>query len=286
MRERWRRSPAEQLQSVTGPHRWTARTRGGWGELARRVGMARAETVWAVIKSAVGVGGRDDGVGAPGAAQGDRTARSAKLARLEAVLFAADEPLSSRRLAQASGVGDGIEVRRLVRQLNTVYEQGGSAVRVAEIAGGFQLLTKAEFGRWLERWQREEGEKRLSAPALETLAVVAYRQPVLRADVEAIRGVQCGEMLRQLMERGLVRIAGRHHTLGRPILYGTTKKFLQVFGMKNLGELPMVEELRLAAGGVGGGLSVVDSSELHESSSPKPAGEFGSRVSRGRGTGA
>ena len=96
-----------------------------------------------------------------------------------------------------------------------------------EIAGGFQLLTRSGFASWLRRLGHVPAEIRLSAPALETLAVIAYRQPVLRADIEAIRGVNCGEMLRQLMERDLVRICGRGDELGRPYQYGTTKRFLQ-----------------------------------------------------------
>jgi segregation and condensation protein B len=114
---------------------------------------------------------------------------------------------------------------------------------VEEIAGGFQLLTRARFAPWLRRLNSTVREVRLSAPALETLAVVAYRQPVLRAEIEAIRGVQCGEVLRQLIERDLVRIAGRSEELGRPLLYGTTRQFLQVFGLRHLEDLPRPEFL-------------------------------------------
>lgn len=112
---------------------------------------------------------------------------------------------------------------------------------MVEVAGGFQLLSRAKFAPWLRRLQAVPGEVRLSVPALETLAVVAYRQPVLRADVEAVRGVQCGEILRQLMERGLVRIVGKSEELGRPFLYGTTRQFLQVFGLRDLDQLPRPE---------------------------------------------
>ena len=252
MPRRLLRRPADQLRSVAGPA-WSVETPGGaWAEFLGAAGASRPfrvrrSTAWAP-GLASGERGTTNGTHVASSGERGATARSVKLARLEAVLFAADEPLASRRLAQVSGVGDGIEVRRLVRQLNLLYERGRSALRVEEIAGGFQLLTRPELGGWLARWQAAAGETRLSAPALETLAVVAYRQPVLRADVEAIRGVQCGEMLRQLMEKGFVRIAGRHNSLGRPILYGTTKKFLQIFGLKNLGELPMVQELRMVLG--------------------------------------
>jgi segregation and condensation protein B len=171
-------------------------------------------------------------------------ARDGRLALVEAALFAADEPLNARRLAVVAGLADASEARRLVRKLQSFYDQGGTAFQVEEIAGGFQLLSRAEYHPWLIRLRRTSNELRLSAAARETLAIVAYRQPIMRADIEAIRGVQCGELLRLLMEKGLVRIAGRHDSLGRPVLYGTTKKFLQVFGLRSLRDLPQVEQLR------------------------------------------
>lgn len=170
-------------------------------------------------------------------------ARDPALARVEAVLFTADEPLTARRLADAAGLDDGNDARRLVRRLQALYDQDGTAFQVEEIAGGFQLLTRPEFHPWLARGKRAAADLRLSPAARETLAIVAYRQPIMRTDIEAIRGVQCSEVLRQLMERGVVRIAGRHDSLGRPVLYGTTKRFLQVFGLKSLRDLPLVEEL-------------------------------------------
>ncbi len=171
-------------------------------------------------------------------------ARDADLARLEAVLFIAREPLGSRKVAQLASLADGTQARTLVRKLNRCYDQEGNAFRVEEVAGGLQLLSRPQFARWLRRIQPRPVEVRLSAPALETLAVVAYRQPVLRAEVEAVRGVQCGDILRQLIERDLVRIAGRSDELGRPLLYGTTKRFLQVFGLRNLDELPRADLVR------------------------------------------
>jgi len=180
-----------------------------------------------------------------GAALGELS-RDAKLAAVEAALFAADEPLNARRLALAAGLADGTEARRLIRKLQGFYHQDGTAFQVEELAGGFQLLTRPEYHRWLIRLHRTGHDLRLSAASRETLAIVAYRQPVMRAEVEAIRGVQCGEVLRQLMEKGLVRIAGRHDSLGRPVLYGTTRKFLQIFGLKSLHDLPQAEQLRPA----------------------------------------
>jgi segregation and condensation protein B len=167
-----------------------------------------------------------------------------KLTRVEAILFLAREPLGSRKLAQFAGLADGTEARTIVRRLNRQYDEEGAAFRAEEVAGGFQLLTRPKFGSWLRRVHRNAVEGGFSAPALETLAVVAYRQPVLRADVEAIRGVDCGEILRQLMDRDLVRIVGRSQELGRPILYGITKRFLQVFGLRGLEDLPRAAELR------------------------------------------
>lgn len=173
--------------------------------------------------------------------------RDEKTRRLEAILFLAREPLSSRKLSQYANLADGTEARTLIRQLNTKYDQRGRAFRVEEVAGGYQLLTRTKFATWLRRLGHVPTELRLSAPAMETLAVIAYRQPVPRADLEAVRGVNCGEILRQLMERDLVRICGRGEELGRPYLYATTKRFLQVFGLLNLDQLPRADVLRGAA---------------------------------------
>jgi len=170
-------------------------------------------------------------------------ARDARLARIEAAFLAADEPLTLRRLAAAAGLTDNAEVRQLVQRLQALYEQDGTAFQIEELAGGFQLLTRPEYHPWLARLRRAGNEMRLSAASRETLAIVAYRQPITRADVEAIRGVQSADMLHQLMEKGLVRIAGRDDSLGRPVLYGTTKKFLQAFGLRSLRDLPQAEEL-------------------------------------------
>ncbi|HWG44114.1 MAG TPA: SMC-Scp complex subunit ScpB [Gemmataceae bacterium] len=174
---------------------------------------------------------------------GGELARDARLALVEAALMAADEPLTLRRLATVAGLTDAAEARRLVERLQALYNQDGTAFQVAELAGGFQLLTRVEFHPWLARLRRAGNEMRLSAAARETLAIVAYRQPITRADVEAIRGVQSGDMLHQLMEKGLVRIAGRDDSLGRPVLYGTTRKFLQLFGLRTLRDLPQAQEL-------------------------------------------
>lgn len=170
--------------------------------------------------------------------------RDGRMQRLEAVLLLAREPLNSRKLAQFANLADGTEARTLVRKLNEAFDAAGRAFRVEEVASGYQLFTRPGFSTWLRKLGHIPAEMRLSAPALETLAVIAYRQPVPRADIEAIRGVNCGEILRQLMERDLARISGRSDELGRPFLYGTTRRFLQVFGLVDLDELPRAEKLR------------------------------------------
>lgn len=177
------------------------------------------------------------------------------MADLEGVLFLGREPLSSRKLARLAGLADGTEARTLIRRLNASYDAEGNAFRIEEVGGGYQLLTRPQYGGWLRRQQLLPSAERWSGPALETLSVVAYRQPVARAGVEAIRGVQCGEILRQLMERDLVRIVGRADELGRPFLYGTTKRFLQVFGLRSLDDLPRAAQLR-AGTAAGGGMVV------------------------------
>lgn len=189
------------------------------------------------------------GVGQPTRRSGANASRrrDPRLAQVEAVLLLAREPLSSRRVAQLAGLDDATEARTLIRRLNDLYDAAGRAFRAEEVAGGYQLLSRARFAPWVRRLVGGGGEIRLSQPAMETLAVVAYRQPVLRAEIEAVRGVQCGEILRQLMERSMVRIVGRTDELGRPLLYGTTRKFLQVFGLRHLDELPRAANLRRQA---------------------------------------
>jgi segregation and condensation protein B len=176
----------------------------------------------------------------------DQHTRDGKLARVEAALIMADEPLPARKLADVAGLADTAEARAHIERLQRSYEADGSAFQIEEIAGGYQLLTQARYHPWLARLKRTGHEVRLSPATLETLAVIAYKQPIMRAEVEKVRGVACGELVRQLMEKGLVRIAGRHDSLGRPQLYGTTKKFLQAFGLNTLQDLPEVESLRPA----------------------------------------
>jgi segregation and condensation protein B len=178
-----------------------------------------------------------------GDANDSELGRDLPLAMVEAALMAADEPLTPRRLATVAGLTDTAEARRLVERLHSLYEHDGTAFQVMELAGGWQLLTRPEYHPWLSRLRRASADARLTPALREALTIVAYRQPIARADVEAIRGVQSGDVLRQLMERGLLRIAGRDDSLGRPVLYGTTKRFLQSFGLTNLSDLPAVAEM-------------------------------------------
>lgn len=168
--------------------------------------------------------------------------RSEELARLEAALYLAREPLSPRRLAKLARLDDGTRARSLLRELKQLQEAAGSAFRVEQIAGGFQLLTRGPFGPWIRRLLATPPETRLSAAALETLAIVAYRQPVTRAEIEAIRGVGCEEMLRHLLDRDFVAIGGRTEEIGRPNVYQTTNRFLRAFGLARIEDLPRLEE--------------------------------------------
>jgi segregation and condensation protein B len=174
--------------------------------------------------------------------QMERGDESNKRQRVEAVLLLSRTPIPTRKLSQLAGLADATEARTLVRQINQIYIERGRAFRAEEVAGGIQLLTRPQLAPWLRRLGHIPKSVQLTPPAMETLAIVAYRQPVLRADIEAIRGVACGEILKQLMERDLVRISGRSEELGRPYLYSTSKHFLQIFGLRGADALPALEE--------------------------------------------
>ncbi len=158
--------------------------------------------------------------------------------RIEALLFSSDKPLGTGRMARIVEAEDGRQVRLLVEELAQEYDAEGRAYCVEEIAGGFQVLTRPEFGPYVQKLHDDRRQDSLSNAALETLAIVGYRQPITRAEVEDIRGVQCGHILRSLVEKRLIRVTGRADELGRPMLYGTTRQFLEAFGLKSLDELP------------------------------------------------
>ena len=162
---------------------------------------------------------------------------------VEAVLFASDESLTPARLSEIVGTNVR-QLRKHIDDLNEKYKANNNAFKIEQIAGGYQMLTLSEYNHWLKKLVRARDDGKLSQPALETLAIIAYKQPIIRADIEAIRGVAAGEMIRNLMYKGLVKITGRAEIVGRPMLYGTTKKFLEVFGLNTLKDLPKAEELK------------------------------------------
>ena len=167
----------------------------------------------------------------------------AKRQRLEAVLFLARQPLTTRRISQLAILEDGTEARVMIKALNEHYDQAGRSFHIKRVAGGFQLLTRPQFFDWINRIKKAPPMIRLSKSAQETLTVIAYRQPIIKADIETVRGISCGEMLRQLLEKGLVKIAGRSEDLGRPFLYATTRLFLTEFGFGSIEQLPQYENL-------------------------------------------
>lgn len=170
-------------------------------------------------------------------------ARDAETARVEAVLFLAEEPLPLKRIAEAASLKTTEEARRCLDALKSHYEADETAFHIEELAGGYQLLTRPAHHAWLLRLRRTGYDLRLTPTLWETLAAIAYKQPITRADLEAIRGTGAAETLRILTEKGLVRSVGREQSLGRPQLYGTTKTFLQAFGLRDLDDLPKVERL-------------------------------------------
>jgi segregation and condensation protein B len=163
---------------------------------------------------------------------------------LEAVLLLADEPLSLRRLTDAALLPDTTTTQQLLQRLEQLYEADQTAFQIAEVAGGYQLLTRAQYHPWLDRLRHTGRDLQLSPAAWETLALIAYKQPITRAEIEKIRGTHTVEPLQTLLEKGLVHVVGRHESLGRPHLYGTTRRFLQLFGLKSLEDLPNLHALK------------------------------------------
>ena len=162
---------------------------------------------------------------------------------LESLLFASDTPLTIDKMKSVLEMSDRKAIRDALTSLAEEYESGKRGFFLTEVAGGFQLRTRPEYRQWVRRL-KETKPARLSRPALETLAIVAYKQPVLRSDVEYLRGVDCGGTLRTLLERRLIRVLGRKNLPGRPMMYGTTKQFLELFDLKDLTGLPTLKELK------------------------------------------
>lgn len=165
---------------------------------------------------------------------------------LEAALFSAAHPLPLRELAKLDPDASAEDVQAALDALQAHYAEGWHGVELVAVAEGFQILTRREFAETIAEAQLVSRPRRLSPAALETLAILAYRQPVGRAEVEEIRGVQVEGVLRMLQERGLIDVVGRGEGLGRPLLYGTTPAFLELLGLRDLSELPRLEELSVA----------------------------------------
>lgn len=163
---------------------------------------------------------------------------------LETFLFLSEEPLAPDKL---KGLLDGVtteKIKGLFEELKEEYEYRKGGLQIVEIAGGYQILTRTEFAPWVKRFNLIKLSPRLSRAAIETLAIIAYKQPIIRSEIESIRGVNIEGILKNLLERRLIRIIGRRDVPGRPLMYGTTKEFLQYFGLKDLSELPTLKEFK------------------------------------------
>ncbi len=161
---------------------------------------------------------------------------------IEALLFATNQPLTTKRLTEITG-RERREILQAIDDLQNEYDSTNRAFQIEEIAGGFLLLSRKEYHRWVIRLEKKVQESKLSPAAMETLSIVTYKQPILRAAIEAIRGVESSQMLRSLMDKGLIKVVGKDESLGRPLLYGTTKRFLDQFGLASLRDLPRTQEL-------------------------------------------
>lgn len=161
---------------------------------------------------------------------------------IESLLFVSPEPLSVQRLVAIMGDVTKADVAQALRGLGEELEQEGRGVRLVEIAGGFRLVTKQEYATWIKRLDKTKSAAKLSRSALESLAIIAYKQPIVKSEIEEIRGVETSGVVRTLLERKLVRIVGRKEVPGRPIMYGTTKFFLEHFGLNDLTQLPPLRE--------------------------------------------
>lgn len=165
---------------------------------------------------------------------------------LEAALFATNRPIAVDELAALEPDASRAEVLAALGEIRDAYNVNGHGVELVELGDGWQILTRPEFTDTIERAQLAVRPHRLSGAALETLAIIAYRQPLGRAEIEDIRGVNCGAILKSLHERGLIDVVGRGEGLGRPLLYGTTALFLEQFALRHLEELPRADELAVA----------------------------------------
>jgi segregation and condensation protein B len=187
---------------------------------------------------------------------------------IEALLFASDTPLEAERIRDVLELADVREARALVEDLRARYDAASRGLQITEVAGGYRMVTRAELAPWLVRLARARARARLSRPAVETLAIVAYKQPASRPEIDLIRGVNSEAVLENLLERRLIRIAGRKDAPGRPFLYETTREFLVAFGLRDLGDLPKVDgELRVSEV-----VAAVEHGEAQTQQDPGPGG--------------
>ena len=191
---------------------------------------------------------------------------------LEALLFVSPEPVPVSRLATAVGTVSKAEVEQALKQLEQGLAQEGRGIQLVKLAGGYRLVTKAEYAPWLKRLDKAKAAQKLSRSALESLAIIAYKQPLVRAEIEEIRGVETSGVLRTLLERKLVRIVGRKEVPGRPIMYGTTKFFLEHFGLPDITQLPPLREFK-ELGEAEQALLPMEQLEVTDESQPAPVTE-------------
>jgi segregation and condensation protein B len=160
---------------------------------------------------------------------------------LEALLFASERPLTLEQIKKVLDNLDAGDIRRAMEELKTEYEESGRGIRLMEIAGGYQMVTSPLFAAFLKRLYKERRVEKLSKPALETLAIIAYKQPITRTEIELLRNVNIDGVINSLSEKYLIRIVGRKKAPGRPFVFGTTRQFLEHFGLKSLEDLPKME---------------------------------------------
>lgn len=161
---------------------------------------------------------------------------------IEALLFVSEKPLTLEKIKNVLDDLETSEIRGIIEQLKTDYENSDRGLRILEVAGGFQIITGPAFAPFLKKFFKDKHTEKLSKPALETLAIIAYKQPLTRLEIELLRNVNVDGVMKNLLEKNLIRISGRKKAPGRPIVYGTTRQFLEYFGLKSLEELPKMEE--------------------------------------------
>ena len=193
---------------------------------------------------------------------------------IEALLLSCDMPLTYSRLKEVMGDITPEEFASDLDALENNYRESGRAFEIIKIAGGVQLSSKLKYATWIRRLLAERLKSRLSRPALESLAIIAYRQPIARSEIENIRGVDCGGVLGTLMERGLITVSGRATTPGRPLLYATTQDFLRYFGLNEIEDLPRIRELQGLVGGDPHQVKMSFETNAGEANTPENSPEF------------